>query len=66
MIEKSGVNYNSKKGYFTVRLFYHDKRKVDVSVNFILSIEGDGEEDCWMVDSMLIRPSLRRNRRRQD
>ncbi|KAL7504947.1 hypothetical protein ACHAXN_002490 [Cyclotella atomus] len=66
MIEKSDVNYNSKKGYFTVRLFYHDKRKVDVSVNFILSIEGDGEEDCWMVDSMLIRPSLRRNRRRQD
>lgn len=64
MIEKSDVNYSTRKGYFTIRLFYHDKRKVDVSVNFILSIDGADGDDCWMVDSMLIRPSLRRNRRR--
>ena len=58
------MNYETKRAYFTVRLVHEDRRAPDVSVNFILSTEG-GEDDCWLVDSMLIRPSLRRDRRRR-
>ena len=66
MIEKSDVNYSTKKAYFTVRLLHDDGRAPDVSVNFILSTRGGlDEEDCWTIDSMLIRPSLRRDRRRR-
>jgi hypothetical protein len=64
LIEKGDVNYELKKAYFTVRLVHFDRRAADVSVNFILSTMG-GEEDCWFIDSMLIRPSLRRNRKRR-
>jgi len=63
LIERGDVNYKSKKAYFTVRLVHLDRRAPDVSVNFILSTTGGEEDACWMIDSMLIRPSLRRNRR---
>lgn len=63
MIERGDVNYKSKKAYFSVRLVHLDRRAPDVSVNFILSTTGGEEDSCWMIDSMLIRPSLRRNRR---
>ena len=63
-MEKGDVNYDSKRAYFTVRLVHLDRRAPDVSVNFILSTVG-GEDDAWLVDSMLIRPSLRRDRRRR-
>ena len=59
-IEKGDVNYDSMKAYYTIRVLFHDRRAPDLSVNFILSTQG-GESDPWLIDSMLIRPSLRRN-----
>lgn len=35
----------------------------DVAVNFILSTTGTNDDDCWLIDSMLIRPSKLRRRR---
>ena len=64
-IEKSEVMYETNRAYFTVRLIHDDSTKEDVSVNFVLSTTGDGEDDCWLIDSMLIRPSFMRRKRRR-
>eukprot|EP01082_Thalassiosira_pseudonana_P013404 g11811.t1 g11811 contig6:628107-629253(+) len=66
VIEKAEIIYENLKAYFTVRLINRkDPMKEDVSVNFILSTTGDNDEDCWMIDSMLIRPPKMRRRRRR-
>ncbi|KAL7483996.1 hypothetical protein ACHAW6_009642 [Cyclotella cf. meneghiniana] len=64
-IEKAEVMYETNRAYFTVRLIHDDPEKEDVSVNFVLSTTGDGEDDCWLIDSMLIRPSFMRRKRRR-
>jgi hypothetical protein len=62
VIDKGKYSYDGKKAYFTAKL----RVGADVnSVNFILSSEGEGDDSCWMVDSILIRPpSMQRRRRR--
>ena len=64
-IEKSEVMYETNRAYFTVRLVHDDPTKEDVSVNFVLRTTGDGEDDSWLIDSMLIRPSFMRRKRRR-
>ncbi|KAL7537317.1 hypothetical protein ACHAWF_005728 [Thalassiosira exigua] len=67
IIDKADFSPDRLKGYFTARLMRGTgSAKDDVSVNFILSATGKDDDDCWMIDSMLIRPSkLRRRRRRR-
>jgi hypothetical protein len=64
LIEKGDYSFDKKKAFFTARL----KSPSDgdfTSVNFILSTEGDEEDDCWLIDSLLIRPEGMRRRRRR-
>lgn len=64
-IEKADFSPDRLKGYFTARLTNDDMDVDDVTVNFILSTSGTNDEDCWLIDSMLIRPSKLRRRRRR-
>lgn len=64
-IEKADFSPDRLKGYFTARLTNDDMDVEDVTVNFILSTSGTNDEDCWLIDSMLIRPSKLRRRRRR-
>ena len=65
VIDKADFSPDRLKGYFTARLVMGGLAKDDVSVNFILSTTGTNDDDCWLIDSMLIRPGkLRRSRRR--
>eukprot|EP00571_Detonula_confervacea_P010340 CAMPEP_0172299484 /NCGR_PEP_ID=MMETSP1058-20130122/1775_1 /TAXON_ID=83371 /ORGANISM="Detonula confervacea, Strain CCMP 353" /LENGTH=332 /DNA_ID=CAMNT_0013008941 /DNA_START=70 /DNA_END=1069 /DNA_ORIENTATION=- len=58
MIDKADFSPDSLKGYFTARLITGGRTSTDdVSVNFILSTSGTNDDDCWLIDSMLIRPS---------
>ena len=64
-IDKGDYSYDGRKAFFTARLRIGPKPIDLVNVNFILSTLGNEEDDCWLIDSMLIRPeSMRRRRRR--
>jgi hypothetical protein len=64
-IDKGDYSFDGKKAFFTARLRNGPKPLDVVSVNFILSTLGSEDDDCWLIDSMLIRPeSMRRRRRR--
>ncbi|KAL3770885.1 hypothetical protein ACHAW5_003973 [Stephanodiscus triporus] len=67
VIDKADFSPDRLKGYFTARLIagYESSIENDVSVNFILSTTGANDDDCWLIDSMLIRPSKLRRRRRR-
>jgi len=69
-IDKADFSPDGRKGYFTSRLMEDagggvTNSKSDVNVNFILSTTGTEDGDCWLIDSMLIRPSKLRRRRRR-
>ena len=65
IIAKAEFSPDKLKMYITARLINGASSTDDVSVNFILSTTGSDDDDCWLIDSMLIRPSnLRRRRRR--
>ena len=64
-IEKGDYSFDGKKAFFTAAIRTGPGPLDKVSVNFILSTSGEGEDKAWLIDSMLIRPgSMRRNRRR--
>lgn len=66
VIDKADFSPDRLKGYFTARLLMGTGvAKDDISVNFILSTTGTNDDDCWLIDSMLIRPSKLRRRRRR-
>ena len=66
VIDKADFSPDRLKGYFTARLMDEGGlSKNYASVNFILSTSGTNEDDCWLIDSMLIRPSTLRRRRRR-
>lgn len=65
IIDKGDYSFNKKKAFFTARLRTGDGPQDFTGVNFILSTSGDEEDDCWLVDSMLIRPEGMRRRRRR-
>lgn len=64
-IDKGDYSFDGKKAFFTARLRNGPKPLDVVSVNFILSTRGNDDDDCWLIDSMLIRPSSMRRRRRR-
>jgi|AntRauTorckE5430_2_1112549.scaffolds.fasta_scaffold17216_1 hypothetical protein len=64
IIEKGDYSFDHKKAFFTARLQATDSSEF-TSVNFILSTDGDEEDDCWLIDSLLIRPAGMRRRRRR-
>jgi hypothetical protein len=67
VIDKADFSPDRLKAYFTARLITGMESSIenDVSVNFILSTTGMNDDDCWLIDSMLIRPSKLRRRRRR-
>jgi hypothetical protein len=65
MIEKGDYSFDRKKAFFTARLGSFVDPSEFTNVNFILSTEGEGEDDCWLIDSLLIRPEGMRRRRRR-
>lgn len=65
IVDKADYSFDGKKSYFTVRLRKGDSGREYTSVSFILSTKGKEEEDCWLIDSILIRPEgIRRRGRR--
>lgn len=62
VIDKADFSTDRLKAYFTARLVGGSE---DFSVNFILSTTGANDDDCWLIDSVLIRPSKLRRRRRR-
>lgn len=64
LIEKGDYSFDKKKAFFTARLKSPSDGEF-TSVNFILSTEGMEEDDCWLIDSLLIRPEGMRRRRRR-
>lgn len=64
IIDKGDYSFDQKKAFFTARLQSTDSTDF-TSVNFILSTEGVEEDDCWLIDSLLIRPEGMRRRRRR-
>ncbi len=65
MIEKGDYSFDRKKAFFTARLSSVVDPLDCTNVNFILSTDGQGEDDCWLIDSLLIRPEGMRRRRRR-
>eukprot|EP00551_Chaetoceros_affinis_P003131 CAMPEP_0203642242 /NCGR_PEP_ID=MMETSP0088-20131115/7605_1 /ASSEMBLY_ACC=CAM_ASM_001087 /TAXON_ID=426623 /ORGANISM="Chaetoceros affinis, Strain CCMP159" /LENGTH=292 /DNA_ID=CAMNT_0050497993 /DNA_START=189 /DNA_END=1067 /DNA_ORIENTATION=- len=65
MIEKGDYSFDRKKAFFTARLSSVLDPLDCTNVNFILSTDGQGEDDCWLIDSLLIRPEGMRRRRRR-
>jgi len=65
MIEKADYSFDRKKAFFTARLSSLLDPADVTNVNFILSTEGEEEDDCWLIDSLLIRPEGMRRRRRR-
>jgi hypothetical protein len=65
MIEKGDYSFDKKKAFFTARLIADDGSSDGTNVNFILSTQGQEEDDCWLIDSVLIRPEGMRRRRRR-
>jgi len=64
-IEKGEYSFDGKKGFFTARLQTGLSTGDSISVNFILSAIGDGDDTVWLIDSILIRPQSMRRRRRK-
>lgn len=64
LIEKGDYSFDKKKAFFTARLRSRSDGDF-TNVNFILSTEGMEEDDCWLIDSLLIRPEGMRRRRRR-
>ena len=65
IIDKADYSFDRKKSYFTVRLRKGVSGRDYTTVNFILSTKGKEEDDCWLIDSTLIRPEgIRRRGRR--
>lgn len=64
-IEKGEYSFDGKKGFFTARLQTGTAAGDSISVNFILSVEGAGDDSVWLIDSILIRPQSMRRRRRK-
>ena len=64
-IDKGDYSFDRKKAFYTARLRTGPGALDVVSVNFILSTQGNEEDDCWLIDSMLIRPEKMRRRRRR-
>eukprot|EP00535_Pseudo-nitzschia_heimii_P007532 CAMPEP_0197187946 /NCGR_PEP_ID=MMETSP1423-20130617/16909_1 /TAXON_ID=476441 /ORGANISM="Pseudo-nitzschia heimii, Strain UNC1101" /LENGTH=352 /DNA_ID=CAMNT_0042639663 /DNA_START=52 /DNA_END=1110 /DNA_ORIENTATION=- len=64
-IEKGEYSFDGKKGFFTARLQTGIAAGDSISVNFILSAVGDGDDSAWLIDSILIRPQSMRRRRRK-
>ena len=65
IIDKADYSHDKKKAYYNVRLRSGPERSF-TSVNFILSTEGSDDDDCWLVDSAVIRTEgLGRGRRRR-
>jgi hypothetical protein len=64
-IEKGEYSFDGKKGFFTARLQTGMATGDSVSVNFILSSVGEGDDSAWLIDSLLIRPQSMRRRRRK-
>jgi len=62
-IEKGEYSPDGTKAFYTARIQTGDASKDYTPVNFILST--GGKDACWLVDSMLIRPSSMRRRRRR-
>jgi len=65
IIDKGDYSFDKKKSFFTARLRTGDGPLDFTGVNFILSTSGDEEDDCWLIDSLLIRPEGMRRRRRR-
>lgn len=63
VIDRADFSPDSLKAYFTARLT--NGSSGDLTVNFILSTTGTNDDDCWLIDSLLIRPPKMRNRRRR-
>lgn len=64
-VEKGEYSFDGKKGFFTARLQTGLAAGDSISVNFILSAVGDGDDTVWLIDSLLIRPQSMRRRRRK-
>jgi len=64
-IEKGEYSFDGKKGFFTARLKTGQAAGDSISVNFILSAVGEGDDSVWLIDSLLIRPQSMRRRRRK-
>lgn len=65
IVDKADYSFDRKKSYFTVRLRKEQTGRDFTTVNFILSTTGSNEDDCWLIDSILIRPDgIRRKGRR--
>jgi len=65
IIDKGDYSFDRKKAFFTARLRVGTGPLDFTGVNFILSTNGEEEDDCWLVDSLLIRPEGMRRRRRR-
>jgi len=65
VIDKGNYSVDKTKAFFTARVRTGPHPLDFTSVNFILTVEGEGEDDCWLIDSMLIRPEGMRRRRRR-
>jgi hypothetical protein len=63
VIEKGDYSFDNRKAFFTAKLKARDTSDF-ISVNFILSTQGD-DDACWLIDSLLIRPEGMRRRRRR-
>lgn len=63
-IEKGDYSFDKKKAFYTARMKSAATGDL-TNVNFILSTEGDDEDSCWLIDSLLIRPEGMRRRRRR-
>jgi len=64
-VDKGDYSFDGKKAFFTARLRVGSSPLDFTSVNFILSTTGHDDDDCWLVDSLLIRPEAMRRRRRR-
>lgn len=64
IIEKGDYSNDGKKAFYTARLRSPGGNDF-TNVNFILSTDGMEEDDCWLIDSLLIRPEGMRRRRRR-
>jgi len=64
-VDKGDYSFDGKKAFFTARLQIGSSPLDFTSVNFILSTTGHDDDDCWLVDSLLIRPEAMRRRRRR-
>jgi hypothetical protein len=64
VIDKGKYSFNGKKAFFTAKLKTGPGPLDTVSANVQLSAEGSGDDACWLVDSLLIRPPSMQRRRR--